>query len=120
MITSTHTERTAMTTSTVTTTSKVEIIEIITDLDPAMEAKIVEFNEAKAAIKALEAKKQAAETAIREALKGNNIGFINGVERVRVSHRNMSKIDRDLLKTAFPEAYMASLVESPYTVLQAK
>ena len=109
-----------MTTATVTTTSKVEIIEIITDLDPTMEAKIVEFNEAKAAIKALEAKKQAAEAAIREALKGNNIGFINGVERVRVSHRNMSKIDRDLLKTAFPEAYEATLKESPYTVLQAK
>ena len=109
-----------MTTSTVTTTSKVEIIEIITDLDPAMEAMIVEFNEAKAAIKAIEAKKQAAETAIREALKGNEIGTINGVERVRIAHRNLSKINRELLKTAFPEAYSASLEESAYTVLQAK
>ena len=107
-------------TSTVTTTSKIEIIEIITDLDPTMEAIIVEFNEAKAAIKALEAKKQAAENTLREALNGNKIGFINGVERVRVAHRNLSKIDRELLKTAFPEAYEASLVESSYTVLQAK
>lgn len=109
-----------MTTATVTTTSKVEIIEIITDLDPTMEAKIVEFNEAKAAIKAIEAKKQAAETAIREALNGNSVGTINGVERVRVARRNLSKVNRELLKTGFPEAYEATLEESSYTVLQAK
>ena len=109
-----------MTTATVTTTSKVEVISVVTNLDPSVEALIVDFNEAKAAIKALEAKKQATETALREALNGNEIGHINGVERVRVSHRNMSKIDRELLKTAFPEAYTGTLVESGYTVLIAK
>ena len=109
-----------MTTATVTTTSKVEVTEVVTNLDPSVEALIVDFNEAKAAIKALEAKKQAAETALREALNGNEVGHINGVERVRVSHRNMSKVDRELLKTAFPEAYSATLVESGYTVLIAK
>jgi hypothetical protein len=46
--------------------------------------------------------------------------MINGVERVRVQHRNMSKIDREVLKTIFPEAYSATLVESAYTVLQTK
>ena len=117
---STTTERTIMTTATVTTTSKVEVISVVTNLDPSVEALIVEFNEAKAAIKALEAKKQATETALREALNGNEVGHINGVERVRVSHRNMSKVDRELLKTAFPEAYAGTLVESGYTVLIAK
>lgn len=107
--------------STVTTTkTEVVITEGVTQLDPAMEAIIVELNEAKAAIKALEAKKSAAENSIREALKGNDVGLINGVERVRIQHRNLSKIDRESLKTAFPEAYAAVLSESAYTVLQAK
>jgi len=109
-----------MTTAVITTTSKVEVTEEVTHLDQAMESTIAEFNATKAAIKALEAKKQDIEASIREALAGNEVGLINGVERVRVAHRNMSKIDRDLLKTAFPEAYAATLTETPYTVLQAK
>lgn len=106
--------------TTVTTTTTTTRTEGVTDLDPSIESLIVEFNEAKAAMKALEAKKAAAEKAIREALAGNDVGCINGVERVRVQHRNMSKVDRELLKTAFPEAHAATLVESAYTVLQAK
>lgn len=107
---------------TVTVTTKTEVVreDGVAILDASAEALLVEFNEAKAAIKALEAKKAAAETAIRELLAGATVGHINGVERVRVQHRNMSKIDRDMLKTAFPEAYEACMVESPYTVLQTK
>jgi predicted phage-related endonuclease len=109
-----------MTTTTITTTTTTSRTEGATDLDASIEAHIVEFNEAKAAIKLLEAKKAEAETAIRAALAGNDVGRINGVERVRVQHRNMSKVDRELLKTAFPEAHEASLVQSSYTVLQTK
>lgn len=109
-----------MTTAVITTTSKVEITESITHLDQAMESVIAEFNATKAAIKSLETKKQELEASLRDSLKGNDVGHINGVERVRVSHRSMSKVDRDILKTAFPEAYEASLTETPYTVLQAK
>lgn len=105
-----------MTTITTTVTRTEGTIE----LDPSLESLLVEFNEAKAAMKTLEAKKQAVESAIREALAGNDVGLINGVERVRVQHRNLSKIDRELLKTAFPEAHDATLVESSYTVLQTK
>jgi predicted phage-related endonuclease len=119
MILPTNTKGQAMTTTVISKT-EVVISEDVTQLDASVEALIVEFNEAKAAIKAIEAKKQAAETAIREALKGNEIGTINGVERVRIAHRNLSKINRELLKTAFPEAYSAALEESAYTVLQAK
>ena len=103
-----------------TVTTTVTRTEGTIELDKSVEALIVEFNAMKAAMKALEAKKAAAEAAIREALAGNDVGLINGVERVRVQHRNMSKIDRELLKAAFPEAHDAALVESSYTVLQAK
>ena len=113
-----HERNDKVTATTITTT--VTRSENTTNLAPEVLALITEFNEAKAAIKALEAKKQAAENAIREALDGNDVGLIDGVERVRVQHRNLSKVDRELLKTAFPEAYEATLVESSYTVLQAK
>jgi hypothetical protein len=106
--------------TTTTTTTTVSTTTEAIELDKSVEALIVEFNAMKAAMKALEAKKQAAEAAIREALAGHDVGLINGVERVRVQHRNLSKIDRELLKTAFPEAHDASLVESSYTVLQTK
>ena len=110
-----------MTNTTTTTTTEVTVEVSSVALDKkAAEALIAEFNVAKIAIKTLEAKKQEAEKAIREMLGGVEVGTIDGVERVRIVHRNLSKIDRESLKAAFPEAYAAVLVESPYTVLQAK
>jgi predicted phage-related endonuclease len=107
--------------STVVTTTKVEVANEVAHLDrTSAEALIIEFNSTKAAIKALEAKKAEVEATIRQMLGNAQVGMIDGVERVRVQHRNMSKIDRETLKTAFPEAYEATLVESAYTVLQAK
>lgn len=107
----------ATTTTTTTVTTTTDAVQ----LDRATaEALIVKFNEAKAAIKIFEAEKAEAEAAIRALLEGATVGLIDGVERIRVQHRNMSKIDRESLKTAFPEAYSATLVESAYTVLQAK
>ena len=106
-------------TTTITTTT-VTRTEGVTELDPSIEAVLIAFNEAKAAIKLLEAKKAEAEKTIREALAGNDVGRINGVERVRIQHRVNSKIDRDALKTAWPEAFEATLVQTPYTVISAK
>lgn len=109
-----------MTTTTVTET-RVEVSTEAANLDKKVaEALIVEFNGVKAAIKALEAKKAEVEASLRGMLGNAEVGLIDGVERVRIAHRNLSKIDREMLKTAFPEAYQATLVESPYTVLQAK
>lgn len=109
------------TTKEVTTKTEITISVTSVALDKkAAEALIAEFNAAKIAIKTLEVKKQEAEKALREMLGDVEVGTINGVERVRIVHRNLSKIDRESLKTAFPEAYAAVLVESPYTVLQAK
>jgi hypothetical protein len=48
------------------------------------------------------------------------VGTINGVERVRIVSRVTSKIDRDLLKTGFPEAFESTYVQTPYTILQTK
>jgi len=106
--------------TTTTTTTTVVISSNATVLDQSVEAIITKFNETKAAIKALQAQKDELDTQLREMLLGNDVGTINGVERIRVVQRNNSKIDRDLLKTAWPEAYEATLVETPYTVLQAK
>jgi len=109
-----------MTTTTMTTTTKVTTTEEIALLDESAEALIVAFNNAKAAIKELEAKKAEAENALREMLGDAQVGTINGVERVRIASRVTSKIDRDLLKTGFPEAFEATYVQTPYTVLQTK
>lgn len=109
-----------MTVETITRDPKVAPAQNSINLDPSMEAEIAEYNAMKVAIKALEVKKAAAEAAIRASLGDREIGLINGVERVRIQHRNLSKIDRESLKTAFPEAYAAVLTESAYTVLQAK
>lgn len=107
-------------TTTTTTSTVITTTAQVANLDSSAEAIIVEFNEAKAAIKALEAVKAAAETKLRSMLGDATVGAINGVERVRVLSRNRSNIDREALKAAFPEAHAATLVETQYTVLQAK
>lgn len=109
-----------MTTTTTTTTTKVTTTDEVALLEESAEALIVAFNDAKAAIKVLEGKKAEAEKALRELLGDAEVGTINGVERVRIVSRVTSKIDRDLLKTGFPEAFEATYVQTPYTVLQTK
>jgi predicted phage-related endonuclease len=108
------------TTKTQTTTTTVSVDSTVAELPVSAETLIKEFNDAKAAIKALTAEKAAAEKAIRELLGDAEVGTIGGVERVKISFRNTSKIDRETLKSAWPEAYEATLVESPYTVLTTK
>jgi predicted phage-related endonuclease len=109
-----------MATATTTTTTKVAVTEETALLDESAEMLIVAFNDAKAAIKALEGKKAEAEAALREMLGDAEVGTINGVERVRIVSRVTSKIDRDLLKTGFPEAFESTYVQTPYTILQTK
>ena len=103
-----------------TTTTKVTTTEGVAELDPSVEALIVKFNDAKALIKILEGDKAEAEKALRDLLGAAEVGTINGVERVRIVPRVTSKIDRDLLKTAFPEAIEVTYVQTPYTILQTK
>jgi predicted phage-related endonuclease len=113
-------ERMTMTTTTKTTTTTTTRTETFVGLPDTAIGLIAKFNEAKAAIKLFEAEKAEAEAALREMLQGAEVGVIDGVERLRISVRNNSKIDRELLKTAWPEAFEATLVVTPYTVLQTK
>jgi predicted phage-related endonuclease len=106
------------TTTKVTTT--VTTTEEIADLDVTAEELIKEFNDAKAAIKALKAVQDEAENKLRELLGYASVGRIGGVERVRILVRSSSHVDRDALKAGWPEAFDATLKVTPYTVLQAK
>jgi len=103
-----------------TTTTTVTRSEGVTVLPASAEELIVAFNNTKAALKEIEAQKAKLDTELRSLLGENMVGSINGVERVRILVRNMSKIDREALKAAFPEAYEATHIESTYTVLSAK
>jgi predicted phage-related endonuclease len=110
----------ASTTMTQTTTTTTTEVKQVADLPASAEDLIRTFNNTKATIKLLQAEKENAEKALRELLGDAEVGTINGVERVKISHRNMSKIDREALKAAWPEAYEATLLESSYTVLTTK
>lgn len=105
---------------TITTTTTITTSENTTALDTSVEEIIAKFNETKTALKALEAQKDELDAQLRALLEGNEVGTINGVERIRIVHRNTSKIDRKTLQAAWPEAYEATLVETPYTILQTK
>lgn len=83
------------------------------------DALIAQFNEAKAAIKQLEAQKAEAEKALRELMGSAEVGLIAGVERVKIATRNRKDINKEDLMSAFPEAYELCLKESSYTVLTA-
>jgi predicted phage-related endonuclease len=107
-------------TKTTTTTTTVTVTETAVALAPDTEGIIARFNEVKNLIKELEAEKSKIDTELREMLGEANVGTINGVERLRIVLRNNSKIDRDALKTAWPEAFEATLVQTPYTILQTK
>lgn len=80
---------------------------------------IAKFNEAKIAIKQLEAQKSEAEKALRELMGNSEVGLIAGVERVKIATRVRGDLNREHLKTAFPEAYDACMETKPYTVLTA-
>ncbi len=81
---------------------------------------IAEYAQAKLDIKALETKKKNAEEAIRAALGEAKVGYINGVKRVELKDRTLTKVDRKILQEAYPDAYAASLATTSYTVLDAE
>lgn len=108
--------------STVVRTEVTEIVVTTTvaHLDETAQAIIEEFAQAKKDMKVLEAKKKAAEDKIRQLLGDAKIGFINGVQRVEIKDRTTTKIDRELLQEAYPDAYTATLKSTAYTIVDAK
>lgn len=103
-----------------TVVTEIIVTDTVTHLDASLEAVIEEYAQAKKDIKSLEAKKKAAEDKIRQAMGDAKIGFINGVQRAEIKDRATSKIDRELLQEAYPDAYTATLTKTEYTVLDAK
>ncbi len=90
-------------------------------LDAAVALPLIEkYAAAKAAIKALQAEKDAAEMTLRMLMGDSVEGTVNGVTRVTIAARNRSNIDRKELQEVFPEAYELCLTETPYTVFSAK
>lgn len=84
-----------------------------------IEQAIADFNEAKTLIKELEAQKAKAEAVLREKMGTAKVGLIGGVERVKISSRTRKDINKDDLKSAFPEAYELCLKETTYTIVTA-
>lgn len=101
-------------------TVSVETPAVLLDSNAAeVESLIADFNEAKALIKQLDAQKAAAEARLRELLGSATVGLIGGVERVKIATRTRKDIDKDDLKSVFPEAYELCLKESTYTFVTA-
>ena len=90
------------------------------ELPPHAAELIRAFESIKTTLKGLEAEKARVELELRRLLMDTEVGTIDGVERIRVVKRNNSKIDRDMLRSAWPEAFEATLILTPYTVLQTK
>lgn len=103
-----------------TTTTEIKVSHTVVHLDQSADAVIKEFAKAKEDIKVLEAKKKAAEEKIRQLLGDAKLGFINGVKRVEIKDRTLTKVDRKILQAAYPDAYEASLVSTEYTIVDAE
>ena len=84
-----------------------------------VEQAIAEFNEAKRIMKQMEEQKKSAEAKLRELMGDAQVGLVAGVERVKIASRTRQDINKEDLKTVFPEAYELCLKETTYTVLTA-
>jgi hypothetical protein len=77
------------------------------------------FNALKAAQKVLDEQKAIAEAALREILGNSEVVSVEGQEIFKLAHRTNSTIDKKKLLEAFPEAYDATLKQTPYTFITA-
>lgn len=84
-----------------------------------VEQAIADFNEAKRVMKQMEELKKSAEAKLRELMGDAEVGLLNGVERVKIATRTRQDINKDDLKTVYPEAYELCLKETTYTVVTA-
>ena len=84
-----------------------------------VEQAIADFNEAKRIMKQMDEQKKSAEAKLRALMGEAQVGLLNGVERVKISTRPRSDINKEDLKSAYPEAYELCLKETTYTVLTA-
>jgi hypothetical protein len=73
----------------------------------------------KAAQKVLDEQKAAAEATLREILGDAETVAVEGEEIFKLAHRVNTSIDKKKLIEVFPEAYDATLKQTPYTFITA-
>jgi hypothetical protein len=106
-----------MATVEITTTTKIQT-EVVDLTNTNAAVLFAEFEETKAAIKALEEKKAATEALLREMLGDAEVAIVNGTKLFKLVHGTNTSFDRELMKTAFPEAFEATLKTKPYTYIK--
>jgi DNA polymerase/3'-5' exonuclease PolX len=77
------------------------------------------FNALKAAQKVLDEQKAAAEVALREILGSAEVVAVDGEEIYKLAHRVNTSVDKKKLLEMFPEAYEATLKQTPYDFITA-
>lgn len=77
------------------------------------------FNALKAAQKVLDEQKAAAEAKLREILGDAEVVAVEGEEIYKLAHRVNTSIDKKKLLEVFPEAYEATLKQTPYDFITA-
>jgi CelD/BcsL family acetyltransferase involved in cellulose biosynthesis len=104
--------------TTTTVTNKNEVADLSHRADEAR-ALWNEFQETKAAIKALEEKKAAADALLNEMLDGAEYAVIDGEKLFGLAHSSNTSYDGKLLAEAWPEAFKAVMRKKAYTFLKA-
>lgn len=75
---------------------------------------IADFAEAANAEKEAKARKAAAEKVLRSAIGVAEFANVGGVPAFKIEHRNRIDLNREVLRSAFPEAFEAASYENPY------
>ena len=103
-----------------TTVTEVTVTTTVRHLNKSVDAIVKAYAKTKEDMKVLEAQKKALEEQIRNLMDGASVGYINGVKRVEILNRSLTKIDRKQLQEVYPEAYAATLKTTEYTVVDAE
>lgn len=103
-----------------TTTTEIVVSNTVRHLTKGTDALVKAFAKTKEDLKVLEAQKKALEEQIRNLMGEAKVGYIDGVKRIEILDRTLTKVNRKLLQEAYPEAYQASLEKTEYTVVDAE
>ena len=103
-----------------TTVTEVAVTTTVRHLNKGADAIVKAFAKTKEDMKVLEAQKKALEEQIRNLMEDASVGYINGVKRVEILNRSITKIDRKQLQEVDPEAYAATLKTTEYTSVDAE
>lgn len=105
-----------------TTTLKSELIVEVPEVavldETDVQARIDALNEAKRLRKAAEDAEAEARAAVKELLGDARVGVVDGVVKVELVSKERRGVNRELLETAFPEAYRACGTVTRYDELR--